>query len=441
MNTELESRTNTKSGFGDLRAILQYVPLFQQQTFVVAVDGVLMVPESLSPLLLDLAVLQSLNIRVVFVHGASHQIRSLAGERGVAISNADGTGLTDDATLEVSIDAINRLTGKLMPALTAVGVRAATANALIAHPVGIVEGVDQLYTGSVARVDTESLLTFLDDGILPVVPPIGYDRRGSTLRLNSDAAAVEIAMALNADKVIYLTQGGFHDGDPALRHLSSADAAVLLASADAGVEMSDSHRSKLRHALRACREGVLRVHLVDGLRNEALLAELFSNEGVGTMVYADAYQEIRSADPEDTAAIHEMIRSAVDDSRLVPRTEGEVLRRIKDFHVVEVDGHIVACVACHFHETERMSELACLFVRRNHENQGYGRKLTLHAIEQARRQGADRIFLLTTGAREFFQSQGGFIPADPSILPSSRLRKWKESGRGSIIMNRELNDA
>src|SRR5277367_1811221 len=188
----------------DLRGILQYVPRFRERIFVVAIDGEIVASPNFANILLDLAVLRSLSIKVILVHGAGLQIVQLAAERGVTISNADGTSITDEPTLKVSLEAVTNVMTEIMQGLTSVDLRAAYSNAIIAHPAGILGGVDFLHTGRVERVDTKSLHLFLNDGIVPVVPPIGFDGEGRTFRVNSDAIALELAEAMGAMKIIYL---------------------------------------------------------------------------------------------------------------------------------------------------------------------------------------------------------------------------------------------
>src|SRR6185295_14521694 len=193
----------------DLRGILQYIPQFREKTFVLALDGAVVTDENFANLLLDVAVLRSLSIRVVLVHGASAQIQALADEQKVAASNLDGSGITDAATLKLALTAANRLTHEILEGLSANDLRAACTNAVIAHPMGILQGVDHRFTGKVERVDTEMFQTLLAQGIVPVVPPLGFDGDGKTYRVNSDAAAVAVADALKATKLIYITT---HDG-------------------------------------------------------------------------------------------------------------------------------------------------------------------------------------------------------------------------------------
>ena len=175
--------------FSDLRAILQYVPQFRGRTFVIALDGAVIDSPEFSNILLDLAVLRSLNIRVVLVHGAAAQIEALGKKRDLTLSNIDGTGVTDETTLEVSMDAISRLSNTVLQSLTTVKIKAATANAIHAHPSGIVEGTDAGFTGTIERIDDRELQSFLEQDILPVVPPLGFDADGQTPRVNSVTVA------------------------------------------------------------------------------------------------------------------------------------------------------------------------------------------------------------------------------------------------------------
>jgi amino-acid N-acetyltransferase len=164
----------------DLREILQYVPRFRERVFVIALDGEVAASDNFPNILLDLAVLRSLSVKVVLVHGAGFQIVKLARERGVNLTNSDGTGITDEVTLQVSIDAAIRLTNQIMEGLSAVNLRAAYMNAVIAHPAGILGGTDHQFTGRVERIDVKALRLLLDEGIVPVVPPLGFDGEGRT---------------------------------------------------------------------------------------------------------------------------------------------------------------------------------------------------------------------------------------------------------------------
>jgi len=166
----------------DLRGILQYIPRFREKTFIISIDGAIVTDENFANILLDVAVLRSLNIRVVLVHGASAQIKALAGEKKVKPSDLDGTGVTDAATLKLALTAANRLTHEILEGLSANDLRAASTNAIIAHPMGILQGVNHQFTGKVERVDVELLQTLLAQDVIPVIPPLGFDGDGKTKR-------------------------------------------------------------------------------------------------------------------------------------------------------------------------------------------------------------------------------------------------------------------
>jgi amino-acid N-acetyltransferase len=423
--------------FGDLRGILQYVPQFRGAVFVVAVDGAVVASENFSSLLLDLAVLHSLSVKTVLVHGASHQIMELAKARGVAISSSNGIGLTDEATLALSEEAIANVSGHIFQQLTGVGLRGGSGTLIEAHPAGIIRGRDLEFTGAIEKIDVRSLNAMFDADMIPVVSPLGYDGQGGVLRLNSDAVAVQAAIALKALKILFVTSGGLkdHDGQriPALSvQEAKRRAAQLSPDSDA------SAVSWLLNAARACENGVSRVHILDGRQSEALLDELFSNEGVGTMIYADDYEKMRPARLADIPVIMSMINQSVVDDELLPRGRREIRAALPDYFLLETDGNPVGCIAVHIHPGQKLAELACLFVRPSHEGAGYGRKLVTFAERKARERGAERIMALSTQAWRYFQQKCGYTEADHSILPPDRLKSLESSGRNSRIMAKVL---
>ena len=421
----------------ELREILQYVPRFRERTFVVAVDGQVAASENFSNVLLDLAVLRSLSIKVVLVHGASHQIEKLAAERKLAISNSDGIGLTDPATLQVSIDAAIRLTNEIMEGLSSVDLRAAYINALIAHPAGILGGIDQQYTGKVERVDVKAFKLLLDEGIIPIVPPLGFDGEGRTYRVNSDSIALEIAEELSAAKILYLTPSSAFAAPANLpRQLSVSETEELLKKRRS--ELAPGLVSKLEYAARACVQGVPRVHLLDGGVNEALLNEVFSHDGIGTMVYSNEYQQIRRIFKKDVRAVMSLIRQSVHNEELVRRTRAEILDHLEDYWLLEIDRSPIACVALHLQPAESAGELACLHVSKAHENQGHGKKLMAFVENLAREKGVKNLFALSTQAYSYLQPKGGYEPADPSLLPGERRAKYEASGRNSKVLLKVL---
>jgi amino-acid N-acetyltransferase len=421
----------------DLRGILQYIPQFREKTFIIAVDGVIVPDENFANILLDVAVLRSLNIRVVLVHGASVQIKALADKQGVRASNLDGTGVTDAPTLQLAMDAANRLTHEILEGLSANDLRAACTNAIIAHPLGIIQGLDHLFTGKVERVDTELLQTLLNQAIVPVVPPLGFDGDGKTYRVTSDSIALALADALKATKLIYITA---HDGlryhGEIIRQMLVADLQRLVQSGGAGFE--PAMFSKAQHAAAACAAGVQRVHIISGREDEGLLAEVFSNEGIGTLIYANEYEQIRPAKKKDIRAIHMLTKKAMESEELVKRTRADIEKNLADYFIFEIDKNPIACVALHVYPMQHKGELASLYVDPSHENQGIGRKLIQFAENKARETGLTELITLSTQAFTYFQSKGGFAEGSPDDLPLSRREKYDQSGRNSKVLVKRL---
>jgi amino-acid N-acetyltransferase len=421
----------------DLRGILNYVPQYRDKVVVISIDGALLAPDQLSNLLLDIAVLWNLRIRIVLVHGIGHQLKQLSSESNTPISDTDGTGITNSETLALCLTAANRLTHEIMEGITSTDIRCIYANAIIASPLGIMAGVDHLFTGKVEKVDGELLTKILREDIVPVLPPLGFDGDGHTYRLNSDAVACAVAQTLGAVKLIFLApQDKFTRNGQLVRQFSVVEAEEYAARHRG--EIPPPLRSKVEHGIRACRGGVSRVHIVNGLIDEALLSEIFLNEGVGTMIYANEYQAVRPAVRADVRTILSLIKNSVDSTELVRRTRADVVSQLGDYYVFEVDRHIVGCVALHEFPEQGAGELACLFVRPSHENLGIGRKLMAFVDKRAREKGLKRLFALSTQAYTYLEQKGGFHTAQPEDLPPVRRQKWEQSGRNSRVLVRDL---
>ncbi len=423
----------------DLREILHYIPQFRDRVFVISVDGAVIADPNFGNLLLDIALLRSLRIGVVIVHGAGLQVRQLAAKEGLRVSSSDGSGITNAETLQISITAANRVTHQILQGLADNDLRGANGNAVVAHPAGILGGVDHQFTGKVERIDVAMIKSLLENDIIPVIPPLGYDGVGQTYRLNSDAIAVEVAKALESVKLIYLAS---HRppfvGKRMLRQVTSDDAANYLKKHRAEINPTEAI-SKLEQAIRAGKGGVPRVHIIDGTIQEGILAEVFSNDGVGTMIHANEYQSIRKAQKKDVRAVHAMIQSGVEADELLKRTRADVERQIGDFFVFEVDHNPIACGALHQYPEEKKAELACIFVDSRFENKGIGLKLIRYAEDLARSLGFEELLCLSTQAINYFVQKGGFRLASPDDLPPARRDLYDRSGRKSQVLMKQLS--
>jgi len=424
----------------DLRGILQYIPQFREKTFVLAIDGAIVTDENFATLLLDVAVLRSLNIRVVLVHGASAQIKNLADEQKISASNLDGTGITDATTLQLSLNAANRLTHEILEGLSANDLRAVCPNVIIAHPLGIIGGVDHQFTGKVEKVDVEMLQTLLTQGMIPVIPPLGFDGDGKTYRVNSDGVAVAVAEALKATKLIFITAAdGILVQGRLIRQMLVADLESVIAMQKN--DIAPELLSKALHAVTACKAGIPRVHVINGKVDEGLLAEVFSNEGIGTLIYANEYQQIRRALKKDVRAIQLLTKAAVESAELMKRTRPMIEKNLADYFIFEIDKNPVACVALHVYPEQKKGELACLYVNPLHENRGIGRKLIQFIENKAKEMNLDELLTLSTQAFTYFQSKGGFAEGTPDDLPPARREKYDQSGRNSKVLVKKLAKA
>ena len=421
----------------DLRGILQYIPQFREKTFILAIDGAIVTDENFATLLLDVAVLRSLSIRVVLVHGASAQIKSLAEEQNISASNLDGAGITDANTLKLALNAANRLTHEILEGLSANDLRAASTNVIIAHPMGIIQGVDHQFTGKVERVDTALLQTLLAQDVIPVIPPLGFDGDGRTYRVNSDGVALAVAEALKAIKLIFITSsdGLIYNGQ-LIRQMLVAELDKLLQQNSAG--FAPELLSKAQHAAAACKAGIPRVHVINGKVDEGLLAEVFSNDGIGTLIYANEYQQIRPAKKKDIRAIQLLTKAAVESDELVKRSRAVIDKSLGDYFIFEIDKNPVACVALHVYPEQKKGELACLYVASSHENQGIGRKLIQFVENKAKELNLAELLTLSTQAFTYFQSKGGFAEGTPDDLPPARREKYEQSGRNSKVLVKKL---
>lgn len=422
----------------DLRGILKYVPMFQNQTFVIAVDGSIVEDPKFNSLLLDIAVLRNLHIKIVLVFGIGGPLRNLAGEQGVTLSDVHGTGRVDAGTLRLATKAAGTVSHNIMQGLTKLGIKCATTNAVRAAPVGIIKGENLEYLGKADKVDTDSLRQILNNHMLPVISPIAFNREGETLRIDSDHLATEIGVALTASKILFITShngltinGQFH------RALESGQLKALMN--EHGDDLEPTLRRKCKYALRALVEGVARVHILDGLEAENLLNEIFSSVGVGTLFYNENYQKIRWARVTDAQTLFELTRESTENEELAQRTLKQIEDRIDSYFVYEIDGYILGCGSLIGYPGTGGYELASLIVKPTQAGKGLGRKLVSFAEDQAREKGGKRLLALSTQTFSFFTQKCGFREGTRDDLPPERIELLQASKRNSKVLIKDLN--
>jgi amino-acid N-acetyltransferase len=424
----------------DLRGILGYIARFRDKIFILNIDSAVLASDNFTNLLLDISVLRSLNIKLVLVHGASTQIRELSRETQRPASDYNGMGVTDADTLHLAILASNRLGHDILEGLADSDQRAVITNAVIAHPAGIIGGVDQQWTGQVEKVDAAFLQSLISDGIIPVLPALGFDGNGQTYRVNSDGVALAVSEALKAAKLMFITtsNGVKPEGSRDFAQFSVDAAEEYLRKYKN--ELTPDMMSKLKHGIRACRNGVLRVHIIDGTQDEALLNEVFSNKGVGTMIHANEYEAIRPARKKDAGLIYNLIRESIDAQQIMPRSRKEIVEQIQEFFVFEIDRNILGCVGLRSYDTDqgKLAELECLCVDEKHTNQGIGHQLMHYIENEARERMARRLLVLSTQAFNYFQQKGGFREGGVDLLPPERRTAYDASKRRSKILYKDL---
>ncbi|MFQ3224631.1 MAG: amino-acid N-acetyltransferase [Lentimonas sp.] len=421
----------------DLRGILKYVPMFRDHVFVIALDGSLVAHENFQNVLLDIAVLRSLNIKVVLVHGLGQQINTLANTRKIEITNAHGEGKTDAQTLDLATEVSALVSLTVMQGLTRNGLRCASSNAVRSKEIGIVKGEDQLFSGRVDKLDIALLNSLLEANTIPIITPIAFNREGTSLRINSDLLAAELAAQLDASKLIYLTtQDGLRiDGQP-LTNLPVAELATLLNDEQSSI--AERLYSKAQYAVTAIESGVPRAHILDGRLFGALLNEIFDKVGIGTMVYSNEYQSIRRAVKADAYSIYNITRNGVRSETLRDRSQADIEAVIDDFLVYEIDGSIVACVNLQSYDAGTVIEIGSVYVQPFYQNKGVGRHMVEYAEVDAKQRGAKRVIAMTTQATNFFTKLCGYKEGSSEDLPDARKTDYLANGRNSKILYKDL---
>jgi amino-acid N-acetyltransferase len=431
MNADTSSDDSIKPT--DLRGILKYVPMFREHVFVIAIDGSLVAHEMFRNVLLDIAVLRSLNIKVVLVHGIGQQLRELGESRSVRISDPYGERATDQATLELATEATAAVNLQIVQGLTKNKLRCAATNAVRSKEIGVLKGEDQLLSGNVDKLDIKLMHQLLDSDTIPVVAPMAFNREGDSLRLNSDHLAAELASSLDASKLIFLTTHESLRVDGALvTNLPVAELEALLEN-PASETIPERLRSKAAYATKAIRSGTPRAHILDGRIFGVLLNEIFDKVGVGTMVYSNEYESIRPAVRSDSHSIFNITRNAVKNDALLERSLDYVESEIANFLVYEIDGSIIGCIHLRTYNGGDILEIGSVYVQRFYQKKGVGRRLIEYVCQEARGGGTQRVIALTTQAAQFFTTVCQFTEGNYDDLPKERADEAKSNGRNSKV--------
>ncbi|ARB44507.1 amino-acid N-acetyltransferase [Alloalcanivorax xenomutans] len=415
-----------------------YINAHRGRTFVVMMTGEVLDSPLLPSLVHDLALLNTLGVRLVLVHGARPQISRRLHAAGLETHFEHHTRITDSAALEAVIAAVGALRLKL-EGLFSMGlantpmhnasIQLISGNFVIAKPKGVRDGFDYQHTGEVRRIEVGPIRRQVDAGNVVLLSPLGSSPTGELFNLNAEEVASTAAIALAADKLIVLGDGVRIDDEHQriLRELTPQEAGRLLA--DQRLQDSALERH-LTAACHAASNGVARAHLLDAGDDGVLLKELFTRDGCGTMVTRETYETLRGARIEDVGGVLELISPLEADGTLVRRSRELLESEIQRFLIIERDGMVIACAALYPFPDEKVGELACVAVHPQYRSGERGIQLLRQLERRAREQGLERLFVLTTHTAHWFQEQG-FQPADVHSLPAQRqqLYNWQRNSK------------
>lgn len=430
------------------RSVTPHIHASRGKTFVIAFGGEVVADGKFIELVQDFNLLASLGIQLVLVHGARPQIESRLQADQLKISYVQGMRVTDATTLQYVKEAAGKVRVEI-EALLSMGlpnspmanaaIRVTSGNFVTARPVGVLEGTDLQYTGEVRRINAAAILDQLKQGVVVLLSPLGYSPTGEIFNLTVENTAAEVAIALKADKLIFLVdtpgiQQQTESGNTLLQELTVRQGKTLLATMNAKADqLNEDIRLYLPWALHACEQGVERVHLISRHTEGALLLELFTHGGIGSMITRDPLQIIRQADIKDIGAILQLIEPLENTGILVRRGRELLEMEIERFTVIEHDNIIIACAALYPFPDEKACELACVAVHPAYRKAGVGRILIDHLEEQARKQGYQHIFVLTTRTAHWFVERG-FSETTPDQLPQSKKHLYNYQRRSKVFV-------
>ena len=423
------------------RQCTPYIHAHRGRTFVIAFGGEALDDPQLPALVHDIALLHGLGIRLILVHGARPQIERRLAERGTQWRYAGDLRITDDAALACVKDAAGSARVELEALLSMglanspmAGVRipVASGNFVIARPIGVLDGVDYMHTGKVRRIDRDTLKSALDAGAVALMPPIGYSPTGEVFNLAAADVARAAAVALGADKLIFLVEGDGITGtdDAPASNLLAADVDALLA---ADPNPPEELAQALRAGADACRSGIRRVHLIPRGQDGALLQELFTRDGAGTLISDRPFEELRPARIDDIPGIRALLEPLEQAGVLVPRPREDLEPVIDRFSVTERDGTVISCAALFCWPEQGIGELACVAVHPDYRARGRGDKLLARMEALARERGLSRLFVLTTQTAHWFRERG-FEPATVDALPPDRRAAYNAKRNSQVYL-------
>jgi amino-acid N-acetyltransferase len=431
------------------RSVAPHIHAYRGKTFVVGMTGELVAAGRLNNFVQDLAILHAMGVHLVLVHGFRPQVNEQLAAKGHTARFSHGMRITDSVALDSAQEAAGQLRFEIEAAFSQglpntpmanSTVRVVSGNFLTARPVGIVDGIDFQHSGVVRKVDAAAIRRAIDIGALVLLSPFGFSPTGEAFNLSMEDVATQTAIALKADKLLFLTEvPGIHEDpnnpeSPIDTELALADAERLLASLPPPMQPTDVG-FYLKHCVNACHGGVERSHILPFATDGALLLEVFTHDGIGTMVVDEKLESLREAGSDDVGGILQLIEPFERDGTLVKRDRTEIERDIANYTVIEHDGVIFGCAALYPYPEVRTGEMAALTVSPQVQGQGDGDKILKRIEQRARTMGLESIFVLTTRTMHWFIKRG-FAQVEPDWLPDARKRKYNWDRRSLVLVKK-----
>ncbi|HWI79550.1 MAG TPA: amino-acid N-acetyltransferase [Ramlibacter sp.] len=434
------------------RSVAPYIHMHRGKTFVVGMAGEAVAAGKLQNIAQDLALIQSMGVKVVLVHGFRPQVNEQLRAKGHPAKYSHGMRITDEVALDSAQEAAGQLRYEIeaafsqgLPNTPMAGstVRVISGNFITARPVGVLDGVDFKHSGMVRKVDVGGIMRTLDFGAMVLLSPFGFSPTGEAFNLTMEEVATSVAIALQADKLIFLAEiPGVRvkphepagEDNPIDTELPLAAAEQHLASLPNANKPTDT-AFYLQHCVKACKAGVERSHIIPFATDGSLLLEIYVHDGIGTMVVDEKLESLREAVPDDVGGILQLIEPFENDGTLVKRDRNEIERDIANYTIVEHDGVIFACAALYPYPEARTGEMAALTVSPQSQGQGDGEKILKRVEQRARAMGLESIFVLTTRTMHWFLKRG-FVQVDPEWLPEARKRKYNWDRRSMVFVKK-----
>ena len=434
------------------RSVAPYIHMHRGKTFVVGLAGEAIAAGKLHHIAQDLAMIQSMGVKIVLVHGFRPQVNEQLKAKGHTAKYSHGMRVTDEVALDCAQEAAGQLRYDIdaafsqgLPNTPMAGstVRVISGNFITARPVGIVDGVDFQHSGLVRKVDVAGIVRTLDFGAMVLLSPFGFSPTGEAFNLTMEEVATSVAIALQADKLIFLTEiAGVRvqpdqpesDDNPIDTELPLAAAEKLLAALPNALQPTDT-AFYLQHCVKACKAGVERSHILPFGVDGAILLEIYVHDGIGTMVIDEKLESLREATSDDVSGIVQLIEPFEKDGTLVKRSRTEIERDADNYTIIEHDGVIFACAALYPYPEGKTAEMAALTVSPQSQGQGDGERILKRVEQRAKNTGLDSIFVLTTRTMHWFLKRG-FVQVDPDWLPDARKRKYNWDRKSQVLVKK-----